>query len=116
MRLIRIFISSPGDVAEERDKAEAVIRSLDAYYAGRAQLIPVRWENLGLSADASFQEGIVRVLSSKGGVDIAIFIMWSRLGTPQGAWALRHDGRPYRSGTEQEFDLMLTARRESGGA
>ena len=116
MRFIRIFISSPGDVSEERDKAESVIRSLDAYYAGRAHLVPVRWENLGLSADASFQEGIVRVLTAEGGVDIAIFIMWSRLGSPQGAWAVRHDGLPYRSGTEQEFDLMLTARRDSGGA
>ena len=113
MRVIRIFISSPGDVAEERDKAEAVIRSLDAYYAGRARLVPVRWENLGLSADASFQEGIVRVLSAEGGLDIAIFIMWSRLGTPRAA--VRADGTPYRSGTEQEFDLMLTARSESGG-
>jgi len=36
---------------------------------------------LGLSADASFQEEIANVLATGGGVDIAVFIIWSRLGT-----------------------------------
>lgn len=116
VKTIRIFISSPGDVTEERDKAEAVIRGLDRHYGGRVRLVVVRWENLGLGATASFQEGIVKVLKEDGGVDIGVFILWSRLGTPLGAWALRSDGRRYRSGTEQEFDLMLEASRRSDGS
>lgn len=111
MKVIRIFISSPGDVADERDKAEAVIRDLDRHYSGRAQLVVVRWENLGLGAQASFQEGIVKVLTAEGGVDVAVFIMWSRLGTPQGGCALRPDGKPYRSGTEQETSCSRPAAR-----
>jgi hypothetical protein len=44
------------------------------------------------------------------GVDVAVFILWTRLGTPLGALIRKSDGSPYRSGTEREYDLMLQAR------
>ncbi|MGB0600553.1 MAG: ATP-binding protein, partial [Rubripirellula sp.] len=47
-------------------------------------------------------------------IDIAVFILWSRLGSPLGAAVTKADGTPYRSGTEREFDLMLTAFEQSG--
>ncbi|MDF1811737.1 MAG: hypothetical protein P1V20_05970 [Verrucomicrobiales bacterium] len=40
MRLIRIFISSPGDVREERERARQVVESLRRRYAGRLDLRP----------------------------------------------------------------------------
>ncbi|MDQ0290552.1 nSTAND1 domain-containing NTPase [Oligosphaera ethanolica] len=125
MKTIRIFISSPGDVAVERDKARKVVEGLQKRYAGRLRLETVLWEDLPLGADKSFQAGIDQaiagtessfqksvdlLLSEKHCVDIAVFILWSRLGSPLGAAIRKPDGTPYRSGTEREFDLMLAAR------
>lgn len=109
MQSIRIFISSPGDVASERARAREVIDSLRRRYAKDFFLKPVFWEDLPLQPDMSFQEGIDVVLSEKG-ADIAVFILWSRLGSPLGTAIRREDGSPYRSGTEREFDMMMRAR------
>ncbi|MCC7365343.1 MAG: WD40 repeat domain-containing protein, partial [Dehalococcoidia bacterium] len=65
--------------------------------------------------DSSFQEGIDVILGQEP-IDIAVFILWNRLGSPLGKSILTPDGDPYRSGTEREFDLMLAAREASGGA
>jgi WD40 repeat protein len=116
MNSLRIFISSPGDVSEERDKARQVIAGLQRQIGDDLVLNPVLWEELPLGADASFQQGIDLVLSAEEGIDVAVFILWSRLGSPLGPAVLRADGSPYRSGTEREFALMLEARRQSGGS
>jgi tetratricopeptide (TPR) repeat protein len=116
MKTIRIFISSPNDVATERDKARQVIADLQRRYIGNLLLEPVFWEDLPLRSDASFQAGIDYFLSVEHGVDIAVFILWSRLGSPLGAHIRKADGSEYLSGTEREWDLMLTAREASGGA
>ena len=108
---IRVFISSPGDVIEERDKARRVVQSLERRYRG-VTLEPVLWEELALPATASFQETIDYLLEQKP-IDIAVFVLWSRLGSALGAAVTRSDGTPYRSGTEREFDLMLTAFEQS---
>ena len=109
MKRIRIFISSPGDVHEERERARGVVHQLRRRYADRFDLQAVLWEELPLQADMSFQQGIDVVLSESG-VDIAVFILWSRLGSPLGPLVAREGGEPYRSGTEREWDLMLRAR------
>src|SRR2546426_10584153 len=113
MKTVRIFISSPGDVQEERDKARTVVAQLQRRYASRLKLVPVLWEDLPLQADMSFQQGIDVVLSEEQGIDIAVFVLWSRLGSPPGALTRNSGGSPYRSGTEREFDLMLQARQQS---
>lgn len=110
---LRIFISSPGDVAEERDRAKRVVEGLRRRYPD-AILQAVLWEELALPATASFQETIDFLLE-KEPIDIAVFILWSRLGSPLGTQILRSDGTAYRSGTEREFDLMLTAFEQSDG-
>jgi len=116
MKTIRIFISSPGDVAEEREMARQVVQGLRKRYASYFDLQPVLWEYLPLQADASFQQGVDLVISADHGVDISVFILWSRLGSPLGALIRKDDGSEYRSGTEREFDLMLKAREATGGA
>ncbi len=112
-KTIRIFISSPGDVAEERDKARAVIERLASRYGDQVTLKPVLWEDFALTADKPFQPGIDDVLSNEHGIDIAVFILWSRLGSEVGGPTTKNDGTPYRSGTERELDLMLQAREKS---
>lgn len=109
MQQLRIFISSPGDVASERQRARELIDNLQRRYAKRFILKSIFWEDLPLAPDMSFQQGIDVVLSGKG-ADIAVFILWSRLGSPTGSRILKSDGSEYRSGTEREFDLMLQAR------
>ena len=101
-------------MAEERDRARQVVESLRRRYAGRFLLKPVLWEDLPLQADMSFQRGIDLILSQEEGIDIAVFILWSRLGSPLGP-PPKADGTPYRSGTERELELMLSARQQSGG-
>ncbi len=112
---LRIFISSPGDVAEEREKALLVIDQLQRIYGSRVKLLPVLWEELPLQPDASFQDGIDLVLSAEHGIDIAVFILWSRLGSPLGGANCKPDGSPFQSGTERELYLMLEARKQEGG-
>lgn len=109
MKTIRIFISSPGDVQDERALARDTVHQLRQRYAGRIDLEAVLWEELPLQADMSFQQGIDIVLSERG-VDVAVFILWSRLGSPTGPLMVGDEGREYRSGTEREWDLMLRAR------
>src|SRR5689334_12501817 len=99
MKTVRVFISSPGDVAEERDRAKQVVESLRRRYSRSFYLKPLLWEELPLQADVSFQGGIDFVLSDDRGIDVAIFIVWSRLGSPLGALIRKQDGTPYRSGT-----------------
>ncbi len=110
--VVRIFISSPGDVHEEREIARGVVQQLGRTFAGRVQLQAVLWEDLPLKADSSFQQGIDLILSEQG-VDIAVFILWSRLGSPTGSLMTGQQGKPYRSGTHREWHLMLLAREES---
>lgn len=111
MRTLRIFISSPGDVQEERQVARRVIADLQKRYGEEALLRPVLWEDLPLQPDLSFQQAIDLILSERG-VDIAIFVLWSRLGS-EVAGITKPDGSAYRSGTEREFDLMMAARQSS---
>lgn len=112
MITLRIFISSPGDVANERARASEVIQSLQRRYSRKFHLVPIFWENLPLEPDMSFQQGIDLFLHNPG-VDVAVFILWSRLGSPLGAAIRKADGSAYRSGTEREYDLMIQARAQS---
>lgn len=109
---VRIFVSSPGDVIDERNRAQNVIQQLRRSFAGRLELESILWEDLPLSADASFQDGIDLVLSTKR-IDIAVFILWSRLGSPTGPLRHAQDFQQYRSGTEREWELMLQARKRA---
>lgn len=109
VRTIRIFISSPGDVEEERERARRVIELLQRQYLGKLELKPIFWEDLPLEVVEPFQKGIDSRVSKDMGIDVAIFILWSRLGSPVGNEITKSDGSQYRSGTEREFDLMLEA-------
>lgn len=112
MRKIRIFISSPSDVLLERTIARNVINEYNALYAQYAQFEVLMWEDFPLSADATFQDGINYFITQET-IDIAVFILWSRLGTPLCSKFKKADGSPYKSGTEYEFDLMMKLRNET---
>lgn len=115
-RTIRVFISSPSDVAEERDKAEQAILHLEQGYHEDVRIQPVRWEHIALPANEDYQTAIKDLVTGDNRVDIAVFILWSVLGSPLKEGFRTKDGALYRSGTEYEFDLMLTEYEKNGNA
>lgn len=110
MQRLRIFISSPGDVLEERTIAQRVIERLQSEYVGRLVLEPVLWEHEPLVATGNFQEQIIRPAET----DVVVSILWSRLGTRLPRGFTRPDGSRYESGTEFEFEDALAGFRANG--
>jgi tetratricopeptide (TPR) repeat protein len=110
LKTLRIFISSPGDVAEERLIARRVIGRLDMQVGDSVHLEPVFWEHEPLVATATFQEQILRPSQT----DIVLVILFSRLGTALAKHVTRADGSPYASGTEFEFEDALEGFRSRG--
>ncbi|MEJ0035623.1 MAG: tetratricopeptide repeat protein [Gammaproteobacteria bacterium] len=110
LKTLRIFISSPGDVAQERLIARRVIGRLDSQLGDTLSLEAVYWENHPLLATASFQEQ----LPTPSQTDIVLCVLWTRLGTPLPGSMKRADGSGYASGTEFEFEDAIEAHRRGG--
>ncbi|MDH4048502.1 MAG: tetratricopeptide repeat protein [Gammaproteobacteria bacterium] len=110
MKTLRLFISSPGDVFEERAIANRVIERLQSEYIGKVVLEPVLWEHEPLVATSTFQHQIVKPSDT----DVVIAILWSRLGTRLPKEFARPDGTRYESGTEYEFEEAIEGFRKNG--
>jgi tetratricopeptide (TPR) repeat protein len=109
-RSIRIFISSPDDVDEERGFARRAIEQLRVEFAGRVVIELMFWEDQPFLATRSFQEQI----GSAAEADIVITLFWSKLGTPLPQTIRRADGSTYESGTVYEFEQAMAAAERSG--
>jgi len=107
---LRIFLSSPGDVAEERVVAKGLIERLANEFADRIAISPIIWEHEPLLAHDTFQSQIPRPSES----EIVVCILWSRLGTRLPADISRPDGSRYASGTEYEFEDAVEGRKTNG--
>ncbi|HYE79688.1 MAG TPA: AAA family ATPase, partial [bacterium] len=107
---LRIFVSSPGDVAEERVIAQRVIERLQREYAGHLTLEPILWEHEPLLATYGWQHQI----PLPHDCDIVICILWSRLGTRLPGDITRPDGSRYESGTAYEFEDALEGFHQRG--
>ena len=115
MRTVRVFVSSPGDAANERKRVVRVIEKLNAAFAGSVVIEPVLWEDRFYSAHDGFQPQIAR----SADCDIVIAILRARLGTPlprDFAERLPPDERvadkdAYPSGTAYEILSAIAARR-----
>jgi Tetratricopeptide repeat len=103
--MYRVFLSSPGDVLLERNRAQAVIDRLNAQRPSDPLFSITRWEQSYYSATATFQDQIL----SPGDHDLVVFIFWKRLGTDLPAAYNRADGTS-RTGTEYEFEDARDAR------
>jgi hypothetical protein len=107
---LRIFVSSPGDVGEERRLTRRVIERLQQEWNGHVTLQPVFWEHEPLRATAGFQEQLPLPSQS----DVVICILWARLGTRLPKTLQRPDGSAFSSGTEFEFEDAFRAYQERG--
>ena len=114
-KTLRIFISSPGDVQEERLRAHLVVQKLARDYQRFFKIEPYLWEYEPMLASGHFQDAIEPPSQS----DIVVLVVYSRLGTPlperTAARAYRGiDGRVPVTGTEWEFEEALEANRSRG--
>jgi tetratricopeptide (TPR) repeat protein len=107
---IRVFVSSPGDVAEERVIAQRVLQRLADRFAAAAHVEAIFWEHEPLLATDNFQAQI----PPPSAAEIFICILWSRLGTRLPGSVRRPNGAPYQSGTEFEFEDAIASFRRRG--
>jgi AAA ATPase domain/PDZ domain len=108
---LRVFVSSPHDVGNERAVCGTVVARLQLEFRGVVRLQPIFWENELLQPDKSFQPQLPRASQA----DACVFILWSWFGTPLSPEiARRPDGTTYLSGTEFEFEDAMASRRAHG--
>ena len=92
----RLFLASPGDVANERDIIKKVISEFNIQYVRelKSTITLIKWENSTHPAFGSYSQDVIN--QQIGEYDIFVGILWSRFETPT---------PNYRSGTEEEFNL-----------
>ena len=104
---IRVFVSSPSDVAAERGACLRAIALLNRRYEGLLRLEGVFWEDYFFPSTTDFQ-GWINQRIPPWDCALMVCILWSRIGSPlSDAWPHRADGTPYESGTVAEFEMTL---------
>ena len=107
-RHIRVFLSSPGDVSDERARARTALERLakKPLLRGRVTIEVVSWDDpdapVPMDAGLTPQEAVSRGLAKPSECDLTIVILWARMGTPLSA-PRKPDGSQYLSGTEWEY-------------
>jgi len=106
---VRIFLSSPGDVADERRIARELIEGeLQKHpsYSG-LKLQVIAWDDpdarIPMLANETPQESVNNARPRPSTCDIVVVILWARMGTPLTETIRKPDGERYLSGTEWEY-------------
>jgi WD40 repeat protein/tetratricopeptide (TPR) repeat protein len=110
---LRIFVSSPSDVPDERLRAALIVDKLSQDYGRFFSIESYRWEHEAMLASAHFQDAI----EPPSDFDIVVLILWSRLGTPLPEKTAEReyrgiDGRAPVTGTEWEYEEALKVAQE----
>ena len=118
--IVRIFLSSPGDVGEERKIARELIeRDLAKHPAYRSlKLEVIAWDDpdarIPMLANETPQQSVNNARPRPSTCDIVIVILWARMGTPLPETIRKPDGERYLSGTEWEYlDAVNSTRSRS---
>jgi hypothetical protein len=72
MQTLTLFVSSPGDVRDERQAVGRIVERLQARYWNFIRLEPVLWEKEPLRATAHFNEELIR----PSDCDLFVCILW----------------------------------------
>src|SRR4051812_34108485 len=115
---IRVFLSSPGDVRDERALTRHLLKDelpSRGLLSGRVSFEVVSWDDPAspspMMATLTPQEAVNRFKRRPSECDIVVVVLWSRMGTHLDVRALcKSSGEAYLSGTEWEFEDALNAR------
>lgn len=104
-RFVKVFLASPGDLAEERKVAKVIVDDFNSQLADALgyHVELVGWEDTLLGVGRP-QAIINRDLD---GCDLFVGMIWKRWGTPPGT-------EPYTSGFEEEFTRSTTRNEKEG--
>ena len=117
---LHLFLSSPGDVTDERALAREVIERLasERAHRERLRLEIIAWDKPGagtaMPAHLEPQEALDRGLRKPSACDIVIVIFGYRMGTPLSEKHRKPNGERYWSGTEYEYWDALNAAKQQG--
>lgn len=112
---LRVFLSSPGDVALERDAVQKVVKEINDSGEFRRQyfLEVYRWDDeqrpVPMFVTVGPQQSVNEYLIRPSLCDLVVVIFWSRLGTPTTI-----DGKNYLSGTHYEYSDAFEGNRKTG--
>jgi formylglycine-generating enzyme required for sulfatase activity len=107
--VVRIFLSSPGDVADERKIArELITGELQGSAPYRhLKLEVIAWDDpaarIPMLANETPQDSVNKARPRPSTCDIVIVILWARMGTPLPETIRKPDDEPYLSGTGWEY-------------
>jgi hypothetical protein len=88
VKTVRIFLSSPCDVATEREQARDLLLGLarGPFVRGRVHIDVVSWDDPhgGATMDARLtpQQAVDRRLPTPAECDLTVVVLWGRMGTP----------------------------------
>src|SRR5262245_20378039 len=107
---IRVFLSSPGDVAYERSLARDLLKDelpYDPLLLRGFTFDVVSWDDpaapIPMDARITPQQAVVRFGPKPSDCDVVIVILWARMGTHLDLRTFsKPDNSPYLSGTEWE--------------
>jgi len=106
--ILKLFLASPGDVSQERDRVEEVVKDVNLTYGEEHNLrIEVtRWETHVFPGYGSDPQDVVnRQIADMTQFDLFVGIMWNRFGTPTPRAG---------SGTGEEFERAAQAFEQHG--
>jgi tetratricopeptide (TPR) repeat protein len=109
MKSLRIFISSPGDVAQERQIAGKVLERLQGKYWSFVRLDDVFWEQRAVRATAHYQDELV----DPGACEMVVGVLAGRLGRPLPEKFAMLAGATAPTGTEWELERAFAAHEAS---
>src|SRR5689334_22514027 len=118
---LRVLLSSPGDVDDERNLVRTLLKDELPYrplLRGRVTFDPISWDDpaarIPMVATLTPQESVNRGIPKPSACDIIVVVLWGRMGTPLAPEIRRVvpvpslDGTPwaerYLSGTEWEYE------------
>lgn len=115
-RVLRIFVSSPSDVAGERARVKLVADRLNGELEGIVRLDILRWEDAFYTVAHSFQQAIDQAVGNMSATDMVLCVVWKRAGLKlnPAIWQ-RPDGSAYESGTVLEFETAVEVSRQHNG-
>jgi hypothetical protein len=107
---VRVFVSSPGDVGDERAAAIKLISEYDRrpWLRGRITTEVVAYDDplapTPMDATRPPQDSVIAYNAMPSKCDLTVIILFGRLGTPLPPPYVQADGTPYESGTHYEYE------------